>query len=62
MKYSCKIEIDDDQWAKHPYRVTILDENGSIVKCEGRLNSWEACYRIADEYHIPHSEIEEEHY
>ena len=31
MTYTAVMDIDDDRWAKHPYGITIKDENGNVV-------------------------------
>lgn len=62
MKYTAVIEIDDDRWAKHPYGIRIKDEDGNQVAYQNFLDSRKACYRIAAEYDIQESEIEEVFY
>ena len=59
MSYTAVIRIDDDKWAKHPYGIRIKDEDGNEVIDRNYLDSREECYRIADEYGIQHSDIEE---
>lgn len=60
MKYSAIISIDDDRWAKHPYSVKIVDENGNVVEYHDSLDSRNECSRIINQYDI--SNIKEEFY
>lgn len=62
MQYSAVISIDDDRWAKHPYSVKIVDENGNQVEYHDSLDSRAECKRIIDKYNISFSNITEEFY
>ena len=58
-KNTARILIDDDRWAKYPFSITINDANGDEVYRDS-FSSRETCYKAADLYGIPHSEIKEE--
>ncbi len=62
MGYTAVIDIDDDRWAKHPYGITVTDDEGNEVAKQNFLDSREDCYKISDKYGIDHSDIEEEFY
>lgn len=62
MTYTAVMDIDDDRWAKHPYGITIKDDNGNVVYSQNFLDSREACYRIAIKYGIARDDIKDVFY
>ena len=59
MAYSAEIRYIESRLAKHPYSILIMDENGKEITSKRSLDSRAECYQIANNYHIPKSNIRE---
>ena len=60
--YTAKIDIDGDRWCKHPYGITVYDEDGNVVACQNYLDDREHCYRVSRKFNINDSDVSEDVY